>query len=113
MAGQDPSQGLEHKSRHWSLPDPLNKSCTVHTPPIPLPRPSGQDKVRQGHPWRPETGGQPGSKEQGREALSSRIRDTQTDLRAERVWGGRGGHQVFQMCPGHRGADPCERDPSP
>lgn len=55
LACQDSSQGLKHKSRHWSHPDPLNKSGTVHTPPIPPPHPSGQDRVRQGHPWRPET----------------------------------------------------------
>lgn len=61
LACQDSSQRLEHKSRHWSHPDPWNKSCTVHTPSTPPPSPSGQDRVRQGHPWRPETG-HPGSK---------------------------------------------------
>lgn len=70
LACQESSQGLEYKSRHWSHPDPLNKSCTVYTPPIPLPHPSGQGRVRQGHPWRLETGhpGSEGARERGCES---------------------------------------------
>lgn len=105
---------------HWSLPDPLNKSCTVHTLSIPLPRPLGQDRVRQGHPWRPETEGHPGSEEQGRQALSSRVRDTVRPAGRERLCahtpesGGAGEtSRCARRLRGHRGADPCERDPSP
>lgn len=37
------------------------QSCTVHTLPSPPPLPSGQARVGQGHTWRPETEGHPGS----------------------------------------------------
>lgn len=75
LACQDSSQGLEHKSRHWSHPDPWNKSCTVHTPSTP-PHPAPQARTGSG---RATHGGQKqdtqAAREQRKEAVSSRVRD--------------------------------------
>lgn len=50
--------------------------------------------------------------------MSCRVRDTESDLQAERLWltlpslEWWGGHGVFWASPGHREADPQEGDPS-
>ena len=58
------------------------------------------------------------AREQGRKSVSCRVRDTESDLQAERLWltlpslEWWGGHRVFRASPGHREADPQEGDPS-
>ena len=51
-------------------------------------------------------------RQQGKKAVSCRVRDTESNLQAERLWltppspEWWGGHGVFQASPGHREADP-------
>lgn len=58
------------------------------------------------------------AREQRKKAVSCRVRDTETDLQAERLWltlprlESWGGHRVFQASPGHREAHPQEGGPS-